>query len=133
MRRMFMLSVPQALNPYDAVVIRHSANLVDHAALDDHICFWPMDLKIARHNRGEKRPAFETTNVIDERDAIAGAHMQLRGILRAHQNGVARRAIQRIDVGIDQGVELFSPPRADMETAGRAAQLRQINRAKMSF
>ena len=34
--------------------------------------------------------------------------MQLGGIVRIHQHRVARRAVERIDFGIDQRVELFA-------------------------
>ena len=40
--------------------------------------------------------------------------MKHRSIFRVHENGIARSASERINVGVDQTVKLFPAPGADL-------------------
>ena len=122
-----------ALDAHDRVVIRHAAGLIDDAALDDDVPLRPVNLQIAGRDRREENAPFEPPDIIHERDAIPGAHVQPAGIVFVHQHGVARGAVERIDLGIDERVELLPASRADVETAGRTLQLREVDRAEMPF
>jgi hypothetical protein len=115
--RLRRVTVP--LDPHDRIVIRHATDLIHDAALDNHVPFGPMDLQISRRDRRQERTAFIAPDTVHERDAIAGAEMQPRRVIGVHQDGIARRAIQRIDVSIDQSVELLPASRADVETPFR--------------
>ena len=54
--------------------------------------------------------------------------MEFGGVFGVHENRVARRAGERIDLGVDQRVELFAAPRADFKLVGRAVEVRAATR-----
>ena len=75
---------------------------IDHAPANNDVAFGPVDLEVAARNRREENTAGETAHVILQNHKVILHQMQQRGIIRVHQHSVARRAVERINLGIDQ-------------------------------
>lgn len=75
-----------------------------------------MHLKIAPHDRRRKHPPLVPPRVTRQHDPIT-RQMQLGRILRVHEHRVARRPGQRIDLLVNQCVELLASARGNMKRA----------------
>src|SRR5437879_1628949 len=92
-----------------------------------------MHLQISGSNRSQEDSAFVTPALIRERDAVILDKMHFRRVVGIHQNRIARGAVQRVDLGVNQGVKLFPASRADFEFAWFSREIWQWHNSKMRF
>ena len=97
-----------ALHPHVGVVVRHTSGRVGYTPSDNDVSFWPVDLQIASRDRSQNNGAFKPANFIRQSDSVIFVQTQFDGVECAHQHRIARRAIQRVDFGIHERVELFA-------------------------
>ena len=132
-------AIPTAFSKSDllharhAIIVRHAAQRFDHPASEDRVSLRPVNLQVAACDRGEKHTALQPPHLVHQRDAVPVADVQHGGVLGVHEHRVPRRACQRVDLAINQRVELFPAARAHFEASFRPLPIRKRHRAEMSL
>src|SRR5438094_4694381 len=102
------LAVLQLLHAHPRILIRHATGRIGHAAADDDVAFGPVNLQVAASNGRKKNTTLETAQVILQNHAVVLDEAQGRSVLGTHQHGVARRAVDRVGLGVNQCIELVA-------------------------
>ena len=108
-----MFTGTQLLDSHSRVVVGHATQRVRDAAFDDYIALGPVNLQVAAGDWCQENRSFESADVVGERDAIVLAQVQNGCILNIDQHRITRRAVERVQVCVNQLVELFSTPRGN--------------------
>ena len=67
-----------------------------------------MNLQVAASNLRKKDAARETAQVVLQNHTIIGDDVKARGVFGIHQHSVARCPVERVNLGINERVELFA-------------------------
>ena len=104
-----VLPVFDLFQAHAGIVIRHAAGGIGHTASNEHISFRPMDLQIAGRDGRQKDTPFESADFVGQSDPVILPQVQFHRVGRIHQDGITLGAVERIVLGINQGIELLAP------------------------
>src|ERR1051326_232055 len=95
------------------------------------VCSSDLDLNVPAGEWRQHHTTGEAADLVNQLDPIAVLKMHSRRIVGVHQHRITRRGVERINLGVDEGVELLAAPRTDVKQPRLAAPRRQGRTAKM--